>query len=61
VTGDFLISRSEIQSMRASTNTVLFAAVGLVLAGCGGSNDIKAKIDPNSLPSSARIYVPGMT
>jgi hypothetical protein len=47
--------------MRASTNTALITAVSLALSGCGGNNDIKAKIDPNSLPSSARIYVPGMT
>jgi hypothetical protein len=46
--------------MRIVTNTILIAAFA-ALSGCGGSNDIKAKIDPNSLPTSARIYVPGMT
>ena len=47
--------------MHKVTNGVLVAALGLALAGCGGSSDIKATIDPNKMPAKATIYVPGMT
>ena len=46
--------------MRNTTTALLIAVLAATQSGCG-SNDIKAKIDPNTLPSSARIYVPGMT
>jgi hypothetical protein len=46
--------------MRILTTTLPAAALALALAGCG-SNDIKAKIDPSTMPASARLYVPGMT
>jgi hypothetical protein len=47
--------------MRVMTSRILLAALGLAVAGCGGAGDVKAKIDPLSMPSSATLYVPGMT